>query len=79
MAGGSQPVAPLAAVIGARDLGEALGTEVEHLPVEMRQLVQERAALATRPRLEVSLLTVRDKVDNRRGHRRSPSSSSAAW
>ena len=46
MAGGSQPVAPLAAVIGAHYLGEAKGAEVEHLLVEVRQLVQERAALA---------------------------------
>lgn len=79
MAGGRQPVAPLAAVIGAHDLRKPKGTEVEHLPIEVRELVQERPALAASSRLEVSRLAVRDEVDDRRGHGRSPSSSSVAW
>jgi len=57
MAGGRQPVAALTAMVGAHNLGEASGTEVEHLLVEVRHFVQERAALAARPRLEMAGLT----------------------
>jgi hypothetical protein len=46
MAGGRQPVASLAAMVGAHNLGEALGTEVEHLAVEVCEFIQEGAALA---------------------------------
>jgi len=49
MAGGRQSVAPLAAMVDAHDLRKPKGTEVEHLPVEVRELIQERAALAARP------------------------------
>jgi len=46
MAGGRQPIAPLAAVVGAHDLGKPKGTEIEHLSVQVREFVQEGAALA---------------------------------
>ena len=78
MSGGRQPVASLAAGIGAHDLRKPKSTEVEHLPVEVLEFIQEGAALAARPRLEMSGLTVRDEINDRRGHLRSPSSS-AAW
>ena len=77
MAGGREPVAPLAAMVGAHDVRKPEAAEVEHLPVEVREFVQERAALAARPGLEVAGLAVRDEVDDRRGHRSSPSSSAA--
>jgi hypothetical protein len=48
MAGGRQPVAALAAVVCAHDLREPKSTEVEHLPVEVREFVEEGAALAAR-------------------------------
>lgn len=48
MASGREPVAPLAAMVGAHNLGKPEGAELEHLPVEVGELVQERAALATR-------------------------------
>ena len=71
----SELVAPLAAMVGAQDFGEAECTELEHLAVEMLQLVEKRAALLTEPRFEVAVLAVRDEADDRLGRHASPSAS----
>ena len=48
MAGGRQPVAALTTMVGAHDLSETLGAEVEHLLVKVLEFIEERAALAAR-------------------------------
>jgi hypothetical protein len=70
--GRGQHVAPLAAMVGANDLGEAEITEPAHLAVQGLQLVEERPALPAEPRLEVAVLTMRDEADDRLGGHASP-------
>ncbi|MGE3796106.1 MAG: hypothetical protein AB7I38_19590 [Dehalococcoidia bacterium] len=75
MAGGSERVAPLAAVVCAHDLGETESAELEHLAVEVLQLVEERSALGAETGLEVPFLAVGDKKDDGPGLRASSPSS----
>ena len=72
---GCELVAPLTAVVGARDLGVAEVTELEHLAIHPLQLVEKRSAFRAKACLEVSVSAVWDEADDRFGHRSSSSSS----
>jgi hypothetical protein len=69
-----EAVAPLAAMIGAHDLGKPEGTELEDLAVQLLQFVEERVACGTLARFEVPGLAMRDEPGHWPRYRPSPPS-----